>query len=366
VARAQVKVDSVEVRIYRVPTEGGPEQDGTLEWDSTTAVVVLARGGERQGLGYSYASEAAGRLVSEKLIDVVVGGDALDVAAAYRAMIHALRNVGRPGAGTMAVSAVDVALWDLKARLLGVPLVKALGMVREGIPAYGSGGFTNYADDRLQAQLRRWAEQGMRSVKIKVGAHADQDLARARAARDAIGPRPELFVDANGAYEAKQALRLADGFAELGVTWFEEPVSSDDLDGLHLLRRRMPPGVRVAAGEYGDTPFYFRRMLAANAVDVLQADATRCGGITGFLHAAAIAHAFEVPLSAHTAPALHATAASAAIGAINLEYFHDHARLEPMLFDGVPRPEGGLLAPRLDCEGLGLELRGRDAERYRV
>ncbi len=364
--RAEVKVDGIEVRVYQVPTEGGPEEDGTLRWDSTTVVVVLARGGGKQGLGYSYTSQAAGRLVSEKLADVVVGVDALDVPTAYRAMLHTLRNVGVPGTGMMAISAVDVALWDLKARLLGVPLVKALGMVREGIPIYGSGGFTNYPDDRLRAQLRGWVEQGMKSVKMKVGSHPGEDLMRARAARDAIGPDPELFVDANGAYEAKQALRLADGYAALGVTWFEEPVSSDDLAGLHLLRRRMPPGIRVAAGEYGDTPFYFRRMLAANAVDVLQADATRCGGVTGFLRAAALAYAHNVPFSAHTAPTLHATTASAAIGAINLEYFHDHARLEPMLFDGVPEVRGGLLPPRLDREGLGLELRGRDAERYRV
>ncbi len=219
------------------------------------------------------------------------------VPAAWEAMVHAIRNLGRPGICSMAIAAVDSCLWDLKARLLDVPLVTLLGAAHDGAPVYGSGGFTSYSTAQLQKQLGGWVAEGIPRVKMKIGAHPDQDLDRVRAARQAIGPEPELFVDANGAYSRKQALDFADAFTEFGVSWFEEPVSADDLAGLHLLRDRAPAGMEIAAGEYGYDLWYFRRMLEAEAVDVLQADATRCAGITGFLQVGAA-------LSGPLAPAL--------------------------------------------------------------
>jgi L-alanine-DL-glutamate epimerase-like enolase superfamily enzyme len=183
-----------------------------------------------------------------------------------------------------------------------------------------------------------------------------------RRARRAIGPDVALFVDANGAYATKQALVLSEEFARLGVSWFEEPVTSDDLDGLRLLRRRVR--VEIAAGEYGYEPAYFRRLLAAGAVDVVQADATRCLGISGFLATSAIADAFAVPLSAHTAPAVHLHPCCAVHNVRHLEWFHDHVRIERLLFDGSIEPEGGYLKPDLDRPGLGLELKRADAARY--
>jgi L-alanine-DL-glutamate epimerase-like enolase superfamily enzyme len=122
--------------------------------------------------------------------------------------------------------------------------------------------------------------------------------------------------------------------------------------------------MEIAAGEYGYDPVYFRRMLEAGAVDVLQADATRCLGITGFLRAAALAEAFMVPLSAHTAPSLHVHPCCAVAPARNLEYFHDHVRLEGLLFDGVVAPKDGILHPDLGRPGLGIELKRADAARY--
>ena len=166
-----------------------------------------------------------------------------------------------------------------------------------------------------------------------------------------------LFVDANGAYSRKQALWLAEKFKECGVSWFEEPVSSDDLEGLRLVRDRVPEGIDVAAGEYGYDAFYFRRMLDAGAVDALQADATRCGGLTGFLHADVLCSAHNLPLSAHTAPAVHMHACCAAQRAIHLEYFHDHARIENLIFDGIQLPQNGALFPNLAAYGLGLAIR---------
>ena len=256
-----------------------------------------------------------------------MGRDAMDVTAAAAALARSVRNAGRPGIASTAIAAVDVALWDLKARLLDVPLVSLLGAVREAIPIYGSGGFTSYTESRLEAQLGGWAEQGIGAVKMKIGRDAAADRQRVRRARAAIGPDVGLFVDANGAYDRKEALQQADVFAHEDVAWFEEPVTSDDLEGLRLIRDRAPVVMDVAAGEYGYDIRYFRRMLAAGAVDVLQADATRCG-ITGFLEAAALCDAWSMPLSAHTAPALHVHLCCAAPRARNLEYFHDHVRLE--------------------------------------
>jgi L-alanine-DL-glutamate epimerase-like enolase superfamily enzyme len=239
-----------------------------------------------------------------------------------------------------------------------------IGAVRDRIDVYGSGGFTSYEDDRLAEQLGGWAADGIGRVKMKVGRDAARDRERVAIAREAIGPGVELFVDANGAYSRKEALAMADAFAEEGVAWFEEPVSSDDLEGLRLLRDRAPSGMDISAGEYGYDTNYFRRMLDAGAVDVLQADATRCLGITGFVEAAALCTARSLPLSAHCAPALHAQAACALGCVRHIEYFHDHARIEAMLFEGASRPAGGAIVPDRTRPGLGLELRRADAVRY--
>ena len=362
-AAIDVAIDGVEVSAYEIPTER-PESDGTLEWSSTTMVVVEVHGGGATGLGYTYADVAAATLVESKLAGVVEGRDAMAVPAAWEAMVEAIRNLGRPGICSMAIAAVDTALWDLKARLLELPLVTLLAPAHDGVPVYGSGGFTSYSLDELREQLKGWVEQGIPRAKIKVGREPSKDPRRVAAAREAIGPAAELFVDANGAYSRQQALELAEVFAEQRVSWFEEPVSSDDLEGLRLVRDRAPAGMEVAAGEYGYDLPYFERMLEAGAVDVLQADVTRCAGITELLRVGALCRARSLPLSGHTAPALHVHPLCAIQQMVHLEYFHDHARIESMLLDGVPEPEDGVLRPDLSRPGHGLELRRADAERF--
>lgn len=354
----------IETAAYKVPTDA-PESDGTLQWNSTTLVTVEMEAGGKRGIGYTYTDRAAAELIRGKLAELLVGRDALANSAAWIAMVQAIRNLGRPGVAAMAIAAVDACLWDLKAKLLGLPLVTLLGQVREGVPVYGSGGFTSYSLQQIADQLSGWVERGIGRVKMKVGRDLDMDRERVAAARRAIGPVAELFVDANGAYDRKQALALAQRFAELGVVWLEEPVSSDDLDGLRLLRDRAPAGMEIAAGEYGYDPPYFQRMLAAQAVDVLQADATRCG-ITGFLQVGGICDALSMPLSAHTAPSIHVHPCCALGRLRHLEYFHDHVRIEQMLFDGVLTPENGALRPDLSRPGLGIEFKKADAARYEV
>jgi L-alanine-DL-glutamate epimerase-like enolase superfamily enzyme len=356
-------IESVAVSAYRIPTDF-PESDGTYEWDSTTLVVVEITAAETTGLGYTYADTATAVLIRDHLADVIRGLDAMAIPGAWTALATSIRNLGRPGIASMAISAVDAALWDLKGRRLGLPLVTLLGAARDAAPIYGSGGFTSYSTGQLEEQLGGWVASGIPRVKMKIGRDPAADVQRVRAVREAIGPDAELFVDANGAYSRKQALAQAARFAESRVTWFEEPVSSDDLEGLRLIRDSGPAGMAIAAGEYGYQPLYFRRMLEAEAVDVLQADATRCGGVTGFMQAAAVCEAFKVPFSAHCAPALHHQAACSLPNFRHLEYFHDHARIEDMLFDGAPRPEAGALHPDLSRPGLGLEFKRKDAQRY--
>jgi L-alanine-DL-glutamate epimerase-like enolase superfamily enzyme len=203
-------------------------------------------------------------------------------------------------------------------------------------------------------------------VKMKVGRDAGADKKRVQSARKAIGEKTELFVDANGAYSQKQALALANRFAEQRVCWFEEPVSSDDLSGLRHIRKRLPAGMELSAGEYNYDVIQAKGMLEAQAVDVLQADATRCG-ITGFLQAAELCDAFQMPLSSHTAPALHAHLCCAARRARHAEYFHDHVRIEQLFFEGTTtKHKEGFLQPDWSQPGLGLEFKGRDAAKYKI
>lgn len=356
-------INNLTVSSYTIPTDG-PESDGTAVWDKTTIVVVYVSAGGESGVGYTYADTAAASLIHNELRHVVIGAEPMSPAESYLAMWRRIRNLGRPGICSMAISAVDCAIWDLKARLLGIPLVKLLGQVRNEAPVYGSGGFTSYTDKQLAKQLSGWEREGICAVKMKIGRDPKRDPQRVSVARDAIGPRTRLYVDANGAYTPRQALEVADMLAEHNVRWFEEPVSSDNLEGLRFVRDRAPARMEIAAGEYGYRLLDFQNMLAAGSVDVVQADMTRCGGLTCFMQIAALCEANNLPLSSHTAPALHAHAACAAIPFTEMEYFHDHVRIERMFFDGLPQLVNGKLRPNTSRPGNGLLLRKADAQKF--
>ncbi|HJP76263.1 MAG TPA: enolase C-terminal domain-like protein [Pseudonocardiaceae bacterium] len=359
-----VAVEQVSVHAFTVPTDS-PESDGTLEWDSTTLILVEARAGGYTGIGYTYGDVSTAAFIESLLVPVVTGTDPL--GNNWHRMYAAIRNAGQPGLGSMAVAAVDIALWDLKARLLGRPLFQILPTLHDHVPVYGSGGFTSYPLDRLVQQLAGWVEQGIPRVKLKTSRDPAADPERLTEVRLAIGPQPELFVDANGALNRKQAQYWAHRFAdEWDVRWFEEPVSSLDTEGLRQIREHGPHRMDIAAGEYGYLLRDFHTLLDANAVDCLQADVTRCGGITGLLQVAGAAAAHETDLSAHCAPAVSAHAFCAVPTRRHLEYFHDHVRLEQLAFDGTLSPVNGALRPDPDRPGLGLDVRWADLDRYRV
>jgi L-alanine-DL-glutamate epimerase-like enolase superfamily enzyme len=347
------------VSAFDIPTSS-PEADGTLAWDKTVLVVVELSTASATGFGYTYADATTARFIETQLAPVVFDADPWSPRATFGAMERAVRNLGREGVAATAIAAVDMAGWDLKAKLLGTPLVRLLGPCRESVDAYGSGGFTSYPVDAIERQLAGWREAGFARVKMKIG-RDERTASRVAAARKAIGPDTALFVDANGAYSAKEALAVAATLEPYDVTWFEEPVSSDDLEGLRFVRERAP--MDIAAGEYGYRTRYFERMLSSGSVDVLQADATRCG-VTGFLAAGVLCEARGVPLSAHCAPTIHAALGCAAPTVVHVEYFHDHARIEGLLFDGASIAERGVLRPNATVPGLGVSLKRADAEKW--
>lgn len=358
-------IDGVIARAVTVPLDT-PESDGTLTWDATTMVIAEVAAGDTIGLGYTYAAPAASSIITDLLAPVIRGQDPHAIGASWAAMIHSVRNQGRSGVVASALSAVDIALWDLDAKLLGVSVADRIGRVHDSVPAYGSGGFTSLTVPELVEQLTGWVGLGLGAVKMKVGRDPAADSGRVAAVRRAVGDDIALFVDANGAHPVEEALEQAARFADSGVVWFEEPVSSDDLVGLRQVRERVPPGMEVTAGEYGYDLPYFLRMLAAESVDCLQADVTRCGGISAFLRVGGLADAHQRQLSAHTAPQVSAHACAGIWHLRHLEYFADHVRVEQQLFDGVLEPVDGALHPDPDRPGLGIELKPAEVERFRT
>ena len=351
---AKTTISEVTVRCFEIPTDR-PESDGTLKWTHTGVITVQLKAGDTTGFGLTYAGFSTARLIQDKFVSLLHGQDPMAIPELHAKIGQSIRNIGRDGVAATAISAVDVALWDLKGKLLGSSLANLLGAARDRMPIYGSGGFTSYSTEELQEQLGGWAAAGIRWVKMKVGREPDRDPERVRAARSAIGAGTGLFVDANGAYDVRQAVTLGERFNDdARIVWFEEPVSSDDLAGMRFVRDHLPAPVQVAAGEYGYDLDYFRHFLEADAVDVLQADITRCGGVSGFMAIASLAEAFHKPLSSHCAPALHVAVGCTAPTFRHAEYFHDHVRIERMLFENVPEPVGGSLAPAWDEPGLGL------------
>ena len=360
-------IETLQAAAYTIPTEQ-EEADGTASWDATTIVVVTVTADGVTGTGWTYGAAAVVDVVEDVLRSVVVGADVTATPATWAGMVAAVRNNTRAGLCGYAISAVDVALWDLKARLLGCSLAELWGQVRATAPVYGSGGFTTFDAARLDQQLDGWLDDAIPRVKIKIGEswghRTDRDVARIRQARARIGSDTALYVDANGAYTAKQAVRLMTEVAEADVVWFEEPVSSEDLAGLRHVRERV--SADVAAGEYGYDLTYFARMCGAEAVDCVQVDATRAGGYTEWHRIAALAAGHQLQVSAHCAPNLHAHVGVTTPNLRHLEYFSDHVRIEQLLFDNALDPRGGQLRPHPDLPGHGLEFFSDRAEPYRV
>ena len=331
-------------------------------------MLVEAHAGDRVGLGYTYGDAAAGALVRDTLAEVVEGRDALAVTASWQALGRACRNLGRPGLASMAIAAVDTALWDLKARLLELPLATLLDAAHEAVPIYGSGGFTSYSDERLAEQLGGWAEQGIPRVKMKVGREPERDLHRVEVAREAIGEETELYVDANGALSRKEALavrRRVRGALRRAL-----------VRGAGQLGRpgRPAPAPRPGAGGDGDR----RRRVRLHAA-LLRADAR--GGCrrlpAGGRHSLRGDHRLPArrrSLSGALAPALGAlrafdprpsrAARSCRCATSNTSTTTRGSSRSSSTASSSP--VGGELRPDLSRPGNGLELKRADAATYAI
>jgi L-alanine-DL-glutamate epimerase-like enolase superfamily enzyme len=363
--RTGAAIDAVRAQAYKFPTEDAYESDGTLEWNSTTMVYVEIWAGGETGIGYTYGDAGIATLINGMLAEKLLRADALETAACLAKLWATIRNNGREGLTAMAVSALDIALWDLKGKLLNAPVCTLLGRARREVPLYGSGGFTSYDLRELTGHMTHWVDEcGIPRVKMKVGREPSRDPDRVAAVRSAIGKQPQLFVDANGAYVVKQALQIANAFAECGVSWFEEPVYHRDYAGNAAVRAGAPPVMEISNGEYGYAPDDFAQIIDARAADILQADVTRCGGISGFRVVDALCQTRNVPLSSHCAPYATLHAALAAKMLRHAEYFYDHVRIEQRFFDGAAPPHNGCLAPDLNRPGIGLALKTSDASEY--
>jgi L-alanine-DL-glutamate epimerase-like enolase superfamily enzyme len=359
-----IAIDEIKVQAYTIPTEL-PESDGTIEWNSTTLVLVRIFAGGKTGIGYTYSNPAAA-VVIHSFSKILKGKNCLHISEITESLIRFIRNDGQCGIAMTAVSAVDIALWDLKAKILEIPLCVLLGQNQSSMLIYGSGGFTSYSTTQTSRQFLKWAEYGISHFKMKVGRDEARDPERVRSARKTIGSNAGLFVDANGAYTARKAIEMAGYFNEEAVIWFEEPVIASDFGGMLFVKMHVPVKCRIASGEYGYELSYFKKMIGMGSVDVVQADATRCGGISNFLKAGFISEAYNLPFSSHCAPSVHLHAALHLPAFEIAEYFHDHARIENMLFDGVIHPVDGFLKPDLSRSGLGIEFRFSDATRYKI
>jgi D-arabinonate dehydratase len=278
-----------------------------------------------------------------------------------------VRGAGRKGAAFQAISTIDNALWDLKAKALGVPLYRLLGPAHKSVPVYGSGGWTNYTEDELVREQSRLVESGHLRTKMKVGKDFGkaerEDVTRLAAVRHALGDNIEIFVDANNGYYAKQAIRIAEEFAEFNIGWFEEPVLADDIPGLAAIAQSI--SIPVATGEHEYTKYGFRDLITAGAVDIVQADIGRVGGVTEWMKVAHLAAAFNLPMAPHAYCYLHIHPAMATQNLKVVELLDiERIPMELYLVDPA-KPEGGALKPD-DRPGNGVQLDPHAVEKYRI
>lgn len=358
-------IRGMDVSAYVIPSIA-PESDGTLEWDHTTLILVEIYAAGQTGIGYTYGDTVIAHFIHNKLRRFIEQQDPMHIPGLWESMVKSIRNEGACGIAMMAVSAVDNALWDLKSKILNIPLASLLGAARASVPVYASGAFTSCSVNQLRIYMSDCLDKGFSQMKMKIGRDRENDLNRVKAARETIGEHAELFVDANGAYDTRTALRLAAAFVDCGVTWLEEPLPSEYPEALAFIRNHCPPQINIVAGEYGYSLPYFKALLQQGSVDVVQADATRCGGISGFLKAGILAEVRGIPFSFHCAPAQHLHVAMALNSFYIGEYFQDHARIEQMLFDDVAVPVAGELSIDKSRPGAGIEFKHQDAEQYKI
>lgn len=311
-----------------------------------------------EGLGVGTGNLAIRAVIENNLKDLLIGQDPFNIEKLWNDMFWRVRGYGRKGVAFQALSTVDIGLWDLKAKALGLPLYRLLNPMFEKVPIYGSGGWTNYDEKELVAEQTGYVDRGIPRVKMKVGKDFGQsereDIARLNAVRKAVGDDVEIYVDANNGYYAKQAIRMSRMFEDYDVKWFEEPVIADDIEGLAAISRATT--IPVATGEHEYTKYGFKDLIARGAVDIVQPDIGRVGGVTEWMKAAYLAHAFNLPVAPHAVQLVHLHCAMATPNLKVVEYLGSVEKNDDFFYTDYPKPVNGTWAPYPDKPGLGLEL----------
>ena len=366
-----MKITDVKTTVLSVPHLSG-FKDATIrhmvQGRSQCFVHIMTDEG-LQGLGLGGGAQAAREVIERTLKPILVGQNPLHIEKIWDDLFWAVRGVGRKGLAFCAISAVDVALWDLKAKFFEVPLYQLLGPYTEVVPIYGSGGWTHFNLDELLAEQSGYVERGMKSVKMKVGKDFGQseqeDIQRLAAIREAVGDDIEILIDANNGYYAKQAIRMAKAFEPYRVGWFEEPVLADDIEGLAAVARAID--IPVATGEHEYTKYGFKDLIARGGADIVQPDVGRVGGITEWLKVAHLAHAFNLPVAPHAYQLVHLHLACATPNLRIVEYLGAVEAADKIFYTEFPQPDpDGMWAPYPDKPGLGLELDPTAVKKYSV
>jgi D-arabinonate dehydratase len=363
-----MKITEVKTTVVSIPHLGG-FQDATIRHPTqgmSQCFVQIRTDEGLEGLGVGGGAMSAKVLIESSLKPLLIGQDPLAIEKLWDDMFWQVRGVGRKGIAFCAISAVDTALWDLKAKFFNVPLYKLLGAYTDTVPIYGSGGWTHFNLDELLAEQTGYVEQGMKSVKMKVGKDFGrserEDIERLAAVRAAVGDDIEVLIDANNGYYAKQAIRMAREFEPYHVGWFEEPVLADDIDCLAAVAAAID--IPVATGEHEYTKFGFRDLIARGGADIVQPDIGRVGGVTEWLKVAHLAHAFNLPVAPHAYQVIHLHVACAIPNLRIVEYLGIVEEFDKIVYTEFPQPKEGMWSPDPDKPGLGLALNPEIVQKY--
>jgi L-alanine-DL-glutamate epimerase-like enolase superfamily enzyme len=318
--------------------------------------------------GFGVGTPIARDVIERVLKPLLVGQDPLCIEKLWDDMFWRVRGYGRKGVAFCAISAVDIALWDLKAKLFGVPLYRLLGPYTDRVPIYGSGGWTSYSEAELVREQTGYVERGIPRVKMKVakdfGRSEREDIKRLAAVRKAVGDNVEIYVDANNGYYAKQAIGMARHLAEYDVKWFEEPVLADDISGLAAIARAID--IPVATGEHEYTRYGFKSLIAEGGADIVQPDVGRVGGVTEWMKVAHLASAFNLPIAPHAVQLVHLHLACCIPNLKVVEYLGTAEEGDRIWYTEFPEQRDGYWSPYPDRPGLGLELSPEAVRRYAV
>jgi L-talarate/galactarate dehydratase len=306
------------------------------------------------GLGFSYSKRAGGPAQyahAKEVAEGIIGEDPNDIGKLYTKLLWAGASVGRSGVATQALAAIDIALYDLKAKRAGLPLAKLLGSYRDSVQTYNtSGGFLNATLDEVKARATQSVEEGIGGIKIKVGLpDSKEDLRRVAGIREHIGWDVPLMVDANQQWDRATALRMGRQLEEFNLIWIEEPLDAYDFEGhAHLAQVLDTP---IATGEMLASVAEHKGLIAASGCDIIQPDAPRVGGITQFLRLAALADERGLGLAPHFAMEIHLHLAAAYPREPWVEHFD---WLDPLFNERLETKDGRMIVP--DRPGLGVSL----------